>query len=283
MQESNHFVQTVIIFPDKEMKGIVDMKKIWVLLVMVFILFLASPMLAKTVIQDGGSSNLSWTNAYYVYKGYGSWTMSEGGREAVEGGYFRLSVGVVLGGLLEEYGDVVSVKAEHEETKREFHLTPALCTSWIGDDYQTWGLYLRPDGWMLEGKWNFILTYWDGGELHVQTTDRTMGEVSFPIKPSGVSVATSGGIFTISWSGIGDPTNQPIDYRIYLLDMNFCGQEQLSWHQGHATYRSDLNEVEFIIPGDWPAGHPIQLENRINVNGQQGRATLSTRLPLELE
>ena len=261
------------------------MKNLWALGVFMLCLFVATPGLAGKTVYDSSPDSLIWPGGYYSNRTTGSWSTVEGGADAIEGGYFWLSVGATTDGLLGDYSDIVSVKAEHEGTKREFYLTPSRCTFWISDNVQSWNLHLRPEEWMYEGTWKYILTYMSDDDTHVQTVSREMGPVSFPVKPSNVHLSNSNGDFRITWSGIGNPDTQPtISYRVFLFDSNFCGIDQLtlSASGGAGIYDPNLNRVEFVLPGSWSSQH-IQLENRINVNGQQGRAKLSTNLPLNVE
>ena len=89
------------------------MKSVKLLLLLILTLSVAVPAFAKGPISDP-PDNLLWPDAFYDYRDQGTWGRTDGGSEGGSGAYFQASIGVVLGGYLGDYGDVISVKAKHK-------------------------------------------------------------------------------------------------------------------------------------------------------------------------
>ena len=153
----------------------------------------------------------------------------------------------------------------------------------LGIDVQIWSLYLRSAFWMSIGEWEFIMEY-NGSDdkVHRQTATKAMGHVTFPIKPSYIRLIKpeEEDELILSWSGIGNPEFDPVDYRIRIYDEDGrCIVWELigNWPTGcfgpscsvAGWYDDWNNRVVFNIPLDWD-GHVIRLENRIIAWDQTG-------------
>lgn len=227
-------------------------KYLKILLFLVLTISLSVTVYADPPIIDPNPVNLWYPDVFYDARDTGTWSSwFEGGSEGRSGAYLGIVTGVVLYPNIGSYGDIISVKAEHLDAGLEFHLVRDTCTKWISTDVQFWNLFLRPDNWMLNGTWRFILTYIhsDGFEHH-QIAEKFMGTTTYPMKPSHIQVTESEGSYTISWSAIGDPYSGPFDYRVRIFQEG-CGvaQAQGDWRGGSGWYDPTLNRVYFPVDG----------------------------------
>jgi hypothetical protein len=257
------------------------MKNVKLLLLLIFTLSVAVPAFAKGPISDP-PDNLWEPDVRYEYLDQGTWGRTGAGAEGTSGAYFMVGIGVQLGGYLGDYDDVTSVKAKYKgmEPNPEFTLIrEEACTNFLGIDVQIWSLWLRSVPWMFQGEWKFIMEYnGSDGNVHRQTVKKVMGHVTFPIKPSCIKFERGDDKFTLSWSGIGNPESNPVDYRIRIYDAGCVAFELIgNWGVGCAGpscsvtgwYDDWNNRVVFNIPLTWD-GHLIRLENRIIAWDQTG-------------
>lgn len=253
-------------------------------------------------VKDEGDANFLLKYVYYDYRdggvkglGYSAVPITDGYNMAYSGAYVALEADIRLGDFLENFDDIIEVKAKHMETEREFNLTESGNASDIlGEACQTHYMLLHPYKWVFEGTWKFILIYHgNDGYDHIQTTDFQYGTLALPIKPTNISVTKlPDNSYNISWSGIGNPYSSNIDYRIRVYegpsnDPIFRADLQGNWRGGVAgTYDASTNTVSFIIPMNWIGEqYGLRLENRIyspNIpmgGSQMNRACYYIRLP----
>jgi hypothetical protein len=261
------------------------MKGTKILLIFVLAIFIAMPAYGKDkMIEDPlPAPNIVYPNAYPDYRDYGAWIPHREDSDAWTGAWFHVTIGVVLdGSYLQDYRDIIEVRARHVEQGQELILIPEPPSYWWTGEYQYWNLYLRLNGWMLQGNWEFYLIYYNpsDGKTHLQTAYHEMGPVTFPLKPAYIEVNTSPGSFIVSWNGIGDPRNPSnnIDYRLRILKKVgsvWTGPKQYrgDWTGGPdvaGEYDAVLNKVTFTIPDVW-GGCIARLENRSSTLKPSGR------------
>jgi hypothetical protein len=261
------------------------MKSVKLLLLLILTLSVAVPAFAKGPILDPLPDNLWQPDVRYEYRDQGTWGRTGAGAEGTSGAYFMVGIGVEPGGYLDDYDDVIGIKAKYKgmEPNPEFTLIrEAACTDYLGIDVQIWSLYLRPVPWMFQGEWEFIMEYnGSDGKVHSQTVTKVMGHVTFPVKPSCIKFERGGDGFTLSWSGIGNPYPDfdPVDYRIRIYDAGCIAWELIgNWGVGCAGPSCSVagwydvwnHRVVFNIPLAWD-GYLIQLENRLFAWDQTGR------------
>ena len=265
------------------------MKSLKLLLLLILTLSVAVPAFAKGPILDPLPDNLSQPDVRYEYLDQGTWGGSRAGTEGISGAYFWVGTGVELRGYLDDYDDVIGVKAKYTgmEPNPEFTLIrEAACTNFLGIDVQFWSLYLRPASWMSIGEWEFTMEYnGSDGKVHSQTATKAMGHVTFPIKPSYIRLIKpeEEEELILSWSGIGNPNPgyDPVDYRIRIYDEDGrCIVWELigNWGVGClgpscsvAGWYDEWNHmVVFNIPFEYN-GRLIRLENRLFAWDQTGR------------
>lgn len=269
------------------------MKSAKAILFLALLILFSNPAFAKKSIIDSAPVNFRSVMPQYLYQEVNALEVGLGGGLMQTGSYFFVLAGIRTGEFLGDFEDIIDVKVEHLETGREYSCAPWHCTYLADTAQQSWRVLLRPEQWMFEGTWEFTMSYWgkdpdspDDSKkaVHIQRARHAMGPITFPIKPSYVSVTKSEDGITLSWSAIGNPRSGPFDYEVWILNDSNCPEIRL---QGNWTgCSSDLcgqfdavrNRVIFKIPPEWQ-DHFVILRNRIHVQDQSSEARRIIRLP----
>ena len=244
---------------------------------LVFMFFIPAVVFAAVI--DQGQLNMDYAEVFHDQK-------HEESVGRINGEYLTMYFDVITGGFLDSIDDVTSVTVRHTPSGRIYNLNYETSNS-LGVKLDSWILRIAPTSVTLDenGVWEFTLCYLgNDGNTHHQIYNYNMGPLAPPARPHHVKIEHNGTNYIVSWTGIGSPYCQSVDYRVRVFD----GADRLAdlrgnWRSGYSdgAYDGATNWVTFTIPPIYGAGQEIRIENRVftGAEGHMNRHSMSLKLP----
>lgn len=250
------------------------MKNFFLLFLLFGFILLSPTYSGAKIIKDADPINIGYGVPHHVqrYQGnmYSHWNAD--GSQPGMGAYFYLEGEVLTGGFLESWDDIIQFTAVHTGTNNKYILQEQR-GNFSGTPVSFWFALAKPQTWMFEDNWKFILKYnGTDGLKHRQILTVPPGAPAFPPIPSHLALIKSANDFILSWSGIGDPnTQESIDYQVKIFEtgtINWIETIRGNWSGGGTrvtgTYDAWLNKVTFTIPKIYGGeGYYLKVENRV--------------------